>query len=93
MLAALVARGCREVFPRRADYDLVERDAAHQLLHDTRPDIIIHLAAVVGGIGANRANPGKSFYDNLAESAFGFRAKTDSRSGSSNTIEWFEEDT
>lgn len=62
---ALRARGCRDVFiPRRADYDLRDRDAILRLYKDARPEIVIHLAAVVGGIGANRANPGRFFYDN-----------------------------
>lgn len=55
-----------EVFvPRKADYDLVEASAIKRLLDDARPDLIIHLAAVVGGIGANQKNPGRFFYENL----------------------------
>jgi GDP-L-fucose synthase len=50
--------------PRRADYDLREKEAAERMLHDARPDVIIHLAATVGGIGANRREPGSFFYDN-----------------------------
>ena len=62
----LVARGCKEVFvPRSRDYSLVERDACRRLYQDARPDVVIHLAARVGGIGANRENPGSFFYDNL----------------------------
>ncbi len=62
----LQERGCKEVFvPRSKDYDLVEMEAVKRLYHDAKPDIVIHLAARVGGIGANRANPGKFFYDNL----------------------------
>jgi GDP-L-fucose synthase len=58
-------RGCREIFvPRSKDYDLVKMSAIKRLYQESRPDIIIHLAARVGGIGANRANPGKFFYDN-----------------------------
>jgi GDP-L-fucose synthase len=58
-------RGCREIFvPRRSEYDLVNMEAIKRLYRDTRPDIVIHLAARVGGIGANRANAGKFFYDN-----------------------------
>jgi GDP-L-fucose synthase len=58
-------RGCREVFlPRSAKYDLrIESDVA-RLFAETRPDIFIHLAAIVGGIGANREHPGRFFYDN-----------------------------
>lgn len=55
-----------EVFvPRRADYDLVKAADINRLLNETRPDLVIHLAAVVGGIGANQKNPGKFFYENL----------------------------
>ena len=46
-------------------YDLVEMEAVRRLYADTTPDILIHLAARVGGIGANQANPGRFFYDNL----------------------------
>ncbi len=59
-------RGCASiVVPRRADYDLVNGDAVRRLYADAQPHIVIHLAAVVGGIGANRAHPGRFFYDNL----------------------------
>jgi GDP-L-fucose synthase len=59
--------GCREIqIPRSSEYDLREKSDAQRLFRDARPDIFIHLAAVVGGIGANRANPGRFFYDNAA---------------------------
>ena len=59
-------RGCASiVVPRRTDYDLVNGDAVRRLYADAKPHIVIHLAAVVGGIGANRAHPGRFFYDNL----------------------------
>ena len=59
-------RGCRDIFvPRSRDFDLVDMVAVKRLYHDARPDVVIHLAARVGGIGANRANPGSFFYDNL----------------------------
>ena len=59
-------RGCKDIFvPRRKDYDLVEMEAVKRLHKDTQPNMVIHLAARVGGIGANQANPGKFFYDNL----------------------------
>jgi GDP-L-fucose synthase len=65
VVAALEARGCREiVVPRSKQYDLRDRAAVQRLYRDARPDLVIHLAAVVGGIGANRANPGRFFYDN-----------------------------
>lgn len=58
--------GCKDiVVPRSKDYDLVEMEAVKRLYRDAKPDIVIHLAAKVGGIGANRANPGKFFYENL----------------------------
>jgi GDP-L-fucose synthase len=61
----LRAAGCRELTaPRSSEYDLREKSQAQRLYKDARPDIFIHLAAVVGGIGANRANPGRFFYDN-----------------------------
>ena len=62
----LEKKGCREIFiPRSKDYNLVESEAVKRVYRDARPDVVIHLAAVVGGIGANRENPGKFFYDNL----------------------------
>ena len=58
-------RGCQDVFvPRSSEYDLRDRDAIVALYQRARPQIVLHLAAVVGGIGANRANPGRFFYDN-----------------------------
>ena len=55
-----------EVFAaRRRDYDLTTMDAAARLFADARPDLVFHLAAEVGGIGANRANPGRYWYANL----------------------------
>jgi GDP-L-fucose synthase len=50
--------------PRSAEYDLRDRSAVARCLRDARPDVIIHAAAIVGGIGANRSHPGKFFYDN-----------------------------
>jgi nucleoside-diphosphate-sugar epimerase len=50
--------------PRRAEYDLREKEAIVAALRAAEPDVVIHLAATVGGIGANRANPGTFFYDN-----------------------------
>jgi GDP-L-fucose synthase len=51
--------------PRSHDYNLIEKDDIVRMLDDSRPDLVIHLAAVVGGIGYNQKNPGKFFYDNL----------------------------
>ena len=57
---------CGEIFvPRSRDYDLRREEGVVRLYKDARPDIVIHLAGGVGGIGANLANPGKFFYDNL----------------------------
>ncbi len=62
----LKARGCRNLFiPGSEEYNLTKEQSVIQLYQDFPSDIVIHLAAVVGGIGANRANPGKYFYDNL----------------------------
>lgn len=62
----LQERGCKDIFvPKSKDYNLVNMEAVKKLYRDAEPDIVIHLAARVGGIGANRANPGKFFYDNL----------------------------
>ena len=62
----LEAEGVKDIFvPRSKDYNLVEAGAVKKLYRDARPDIVIHLAAVVGGIGANRENPGRFFYENL----------------------------
>jgi GDP-L-fucose synthase len=62
----LKERGCRNIFvPRSKNFNLVEMDAVHRLYREARPNVVIHLAAQVGGIGANQANPGKFFYDNL----------------------------
>ena len=66
LVKRLDAEGCQNVFvPRSAQYDLRKQNAVEQALNDINPDIIIHLAAVVGGIGANRERPGEFFYDNL----------------------------
>jgi GDP-L-fucose synthase len=66
VVARLRQAGCQEIFvPRSAEYDLVQHAAVQRAIRDARPDVIIHLAAVVGGIGANQANPGRFFYDNL----------------------------
>jgi len=65
VLAKLRTAGCEKVIaPRKRDCDLREREQVARLLKDAEPDLIIHLAAVVGGIGANRLHPGEFFYDN-----------------------------
>ena len=66
VLEALSARGADQVFvPRKRDYDLVSIDGIRRLLADARPDLVLHLAAHVGGIGANQAHPAEFFFDNL----------------------------
>lgn len=61
----LRARGCKDiVVPRRREFDLTKPDAIAKLFEQTRPSVMFHLAAVVGGIGANRDNPGSFFYEN-----------------------------
>jgi GDP-L-fucose synthase len=63
----LQAAGVRDIFvPRSADYDLRSSEGVRAAIDIGRPDVIIHLAAVVGGIGANRENPGRFFYENAA---------------------------
>lgn len=59
--------GCTEIFiPRRAEFDLTSESHVRRLFDAARPDIILHLAAEVGGIGANRENPGRFFFANMA---------------------------
>src|SRR5262245_14292397 len=66
VVSALDRRGCQHVIvPRKSAYDLTHEDSVVRFYRAERPEIVIHLAAVVGGIGANRANPGRFFYDNL----------------------------
>ena len=65
VLRKLKTAGCEKVLaPRKLEYDLREREQIVRLLQHAQPDLIIHLAAVVGGIGANRLHPGEFFYDN-----------------------------
>lgn len=65
VVQALERRGCRDiVVPRKRDYDLTSVDGVARLMSDARPQILFHLAASVGGIGANRENPGRFFYEN-----------------------------
>src|SRR5450631_3076121 len=57
--------GCRNAFTvKSSEYDLRHGEAIDRLFTEKRPDVLIHMAAVVGGIGANRENPGRFFYDN-----------------------------
>jgi GDP-L-fucose synthase len=66
LIKNLRARGAADIFvPKIEDYDLVDPEAIRQMLSDSDPDVIIHLAAHVGGIGANREHPAEFFYDNL----------------------------
>ena len=66
IIAALGRAGCGDIVaPRRAEYDLTREADVRRLYADLKPHIVIHLAAVVGGIGANRASPGRFFYENV----------------------------
>jgi len=65
LVERLRARGDEPFVARRRDYDLTTWDGAEQLFADARPELVFHLAAEVGGIGANRANPGRYWYANL----------------------------
>lgn len=62
----LTERGCKDILiPKIEDYNLIDLNDIKKMYDDYKPDIVIHLAAVVGGIGANREHPGKFFYENL----------------------------
>jgi len=66
VIEKLGEQGCKDVFiPRIEEYNLVDIEAVKRMYQNSKPDLVIHLAALVGGIGANKANPGKFFYDNL----------------------------
>ncbi len=66
ILEKLAERGAKDVFvPRIENYDLTNIDDVRRMLADANPDIVIHLAALAGGIGANRARPAEFFYNNL----------------------------
>lgn len=66
VVAQLNVSGCRDVFEvRHRDFDLVRGEDVERLYREVKPQILIHLAAVVGGIGANRENPGRFFYENI----------------------------
>ncbi len=66
VVSRLRERGCADVFVvRKSNYNLVKSADVERLYREARPDVVIHLAAVVGGIGANRENPGLYFYENL----------------------------
>jgi GDP-L-fucose synthase len=67
VVGALRARGAKDIIvPRRRDYDLTHESDVVRLYREARPDVVIHLAAEVGGIGANQANPGRYFFANMA---------------------------
>ena len=66
VIEGLQKRGCKNILvPKIEDYNLVQMNNTVRMYSDMKPDIIIHLAAVVGGIGANREHPGEFFYKNL----------------------------
>jgi GDP-L-fucose synthase len=65
VVSQLKEKGAEVSVPRSRDYDLVSGAVVQRLYRDARPEIVIHLAAQVGGIGANRENPGRFFYENI----------------------------
>jgi GDP-L-fucose synthase len=65
VVAALETRGCTVLVPRKAQYDLTRDADVARMYADLTPHVVIHLAAVVGGIGANRDSPGRFFFENL----------------------------
>ncbi len=65
VVAALRSRGCSVSAPRKAEYDLTREADAKRMYTDLRPELVVHLAAVVGGIGANRESPGRFFFENV----------------------------
>jgi len=66
VIKKLKDKNCKDIFiPKIEEYDLKNLETIKKMYRDARADIVIHLAAVVGGIGANRENPGSFFYDNL----------------------------
>lgn len=82
----LKERGCSNIFiPRTEEYDLRNLDDIVKIYQIAKADTVIHLAAVVGGIGANRENPGRAFKE------FGFETKMDFKTGLEKTIEWYIE--
>ena len=67
IVQGLKNRGCKDIFiPEIQDYDLTKEENVIRMYEDAQPDVVIHLAAEVGGIGANRENPGRFFYANMA---------------------------
>jgi GDP-L-fucose synthase len=65
LIEELKLRGARQIFvPLIQDYDLVDRQSVRRLMADAKPDLVFHLAAQVGGIGANRENPGRFMFEN-----------------------------
>jgi GDP-L-fucose synthase len=67
LIEKLKARGYTNiVVPRRKEYDLTHEEPAERLYRDFKPDVVLHLAAEVGGIGANRENPGRYMFANMS---------------------------
>ena len=65
VVAAFESRGCAVLAPRKAQYDLTREADVERMYADLRPELVMHLAAVVGGIGANRESPGRFFFENV----------------------------
>ena len=67
LIPRLRAKGVSDIYvPQIEEYDLTREEAVERLYREHQPDVVIHLAAQVGGIGANRSNPGRYFYANMA---------------------------
>src|SRR5262249_41752527 len=65
LVSMLERTGCTLITPTRRDYDLLEQDQVRRLFADTGPDIVFHLAGLIGGIGANRDRPADFIYQNM----------------------------
>src|SRR3954451_5209708 len=65
VVTALSTRGCTVLVPRKAEYDLTRVADVERMYTDLEPQVVLHLAAVVGGIGANRDSPGRFFFENV----------------------------
>jgi GDP-L-fucose synthase len=73
VVALLKNHGHKDIFAvRKAEYNLLEQSEVRRLLKDHQPDLIIHSAAAIGGIGANRSEPGRYFYENVVMGVISF---------------------
>ncbi len=93
VVSRLAEYGAGEIIaPRRSDYDLIKGNDVRRLLNDTQPDVILHFAANVGGIGANRAHPEEFLQVHRSQGCrggFGFNTSTPLDEGLRETVDWF----